>query len=123
MFAIVALTLAAEPVQAAPPPACTAARPADCVAGSWTGALVGTDWTFEFTRENGGWAGRYMTARGGKWQPLRALAIADGSLSFDIASTPTMTFRLTLDRAADTLTGYVEVAGHRALDFSAARKR
>ena len=92
-------------------PACTAAQAVDAspVAGSWTGQFGRGQWTFEFSNEGGEWTGRYMDTRHQRWHPLHNIRVSGRSVSFNIESTPQLSFSLSVDEANMVLSGLATV--------------
>jgi len=100
---------------------CASSQPAERLAGQWTGPFAGADWTFELTRNEKGWSGRYRTTRGPNWHPLERLSVSGGCVSFGLPSQPPVSFHLTLGSDGRTLAGQIAMAGHLSLPFSAVR--
>lgn len=91
------------------------------VEGSWTGPFAQADWTFEFTRRDGGWSGRYMSSKNNKWDDLHLLTVSGNSVTFEIRSEPVLRFKLETDTAGQGLSGTLNIFG-RTLPFSAIRR-
>lgn len=92
------------------------------LAGTWVGQFARTDWTFELRRENGAWAGRYMTARTNNWHDLREVTVNGRSVSFSIESNPTLSFALTADEQGRRLAGSAKIPNGMSIPFSADRR-
>lgn len=121
MFAVIVLLLSAAAAPPAARPRCSATVAGECLQGRWTGPFVGADWTFEFTRSGSVWSGRSLSSKGKGWLPVQRLVLAGNSVTFAIESRPQVTFHLTLDPAADTLSGTVDIGGLHTLPFAASR--
>ena len=118
MFAIPVIALAL----AIPPAPCASTATADRVAGQWTGAFAGADWTFELSAGAKGWSGRYRSSRAPDWHPLEEVAVAGGCATFSLKSEPRVTFQLALAPDAATLAGDVTLGERATLPFSARRE-
>lgn len=92
-------------------PACIAAQSveASTVAGSWTGQFGRGQWTFEFRHEGGTWSGRYMDSRFQRWHSLHNIRVSGRSVSFNIESSPQLSFSLSVDEANAVLSGMATV--------------
>lgn len=119
IIAVLLSVLAPAPAAAAP---CAATAPADRVAGQWTGAFAGADWTFELSPGPKGWSGRYRTTRAPVWHPLEDVSVAGGCATFSLKSEPRVTFALALAPDGGTLGGDVTISGLATLPFSARRE-
>ena len=91
------------------------------VAGTWAGSFAQTEWTLEFRREGGAWAGRYMSAKSKKWLPMRSLAVSGRAVRFSMDAKPPVSFSLEVDKTNKVLAGDIAVFG-RKLPFSATRR-
>lgn len=81
------------------------AAPAPSIAGSWKGAFLSTNFTFEFTQAGTGWTGRYLSEKYGKWVDLQNVRVADGALHFSFPSKPPSNFTLKIDSKGKALNG------------------
>lgn len=95
--------------------------PAPSVAGTWTGAFLGTNFTFEFSQSADGWTGRYRSDKSGKWADLQAITVTAGTVRFAFKSQPPSTFTLTLDAAGKILSGGAKFGEHPPLPLALTR--
>lgn len=89
--------------------------------GAWRGNFLQRDWTFEFSRQDGRWSGRYMRSDGRDWHALTELMVSGRAVSFSFASSPRISFALELDADGRSLSGTATIDGVGTVPFSAAR--
>lgn len=92
------------------------------VEGSWTGPFAQADWTFEFTRQDGGWSGRYMSSKYNKWHDLRSVTVSGNTVTFEIVSKPVLRFDLEVVSSGKDLSGTMSIGGGMTRPFSAVRR-
>lgn len=92
------------------------------VEGSWTGPFAQADWTFEFTRQDGGWSGRYMSSKYNKWHDLHSVTVSGNSVTFEIKSEPVLRFDLEIDSSGQGISGTMSVGSGLTRPFSAVRR-
>lgn len=95
---------------------------ANGVEGSWTGPFGEADWTFEFTRRDSFWSGRYMPSKGNKWHDLQSLVVSGNSIAFSIKSEPVLSFDLELDSSGQGISGIISIGSGLTHPFSAVRR-
>lgn len=120
-FALRMVTLSLTTMAALGPVSIAVANPAPSVAGTWQGAFLGTNFTFEFSRTASGWTGRYRSDKSGKWADLQAVAVTEATVRFAFQSQPPSTFTLMLDAAGQTLTGDAKFGEHAVLPLALTR--
>lgn len=112
---VLTLPLAAPPVHAQSPVASS-------VEGSWTGQFAQSDFTFEFTLQDGVWSGRDMSSRTNNWHDLNSVVVSGDSVQFSIQSEPVLSFVLTVDSTGRSLSGVAKIPNGLSVPFSATRR-
>jgi hypothetical protein len=95
---------------------------ASSVEGSWIGPFAGFDWTFELKRQEGGWSGRYMSAKTNNWHDLKSVNVSGSSVTFEMVSTPVVRFELELSVSGRDLSGLIDIGSARKIPFAAVRR-
>lgn len=121
MITTIILALARPVAAPVPATASLSVQASDRIVGRWVGEFAGADWTFELTRTDAGWSGRYQSSRAQTWRALEEVSVTGDTARFSLKSQPRLTFILTPDAAGATLAGNVEIDGVATLPFTAKR--
>lgn len=97
------------------------AAPAPSFAGAWKGPFLSTQFIFEFKQVGAAWTGRYRSDKSGKWNVLKDISVADGTLRFSFESQPPSSFAVKLDKSGKALNGTAKFGPHPPLPLTLTR--
>jgi hypothetical protein len=84
-----------------------AVAPASSIAGSWSGPMLGKNWTFEFSQNGENLTGRFKIDNASKWTDVQSITYVDGLVQLSVESLPPSSFQFKIDSAGKAMTGSV----------------